>query len=83
MCLCVGVMLSNQYECDCFRDGKGGGEPADREQTAPGDQVRDMWMLICVCVGGGGTRTLSFSGAAFKTSLHSLSALCSTEMLST
>ena len=32
-------------ECDCYRDGKRSGEPADREQTAAGDQVRDTWKI--------------------------------------
>lgn len=42
VCICV---MNNRFECDCSRYGKGGGEPADREQTAPGDQVRDVWKM--------------------------------------
>lgn len=44
-------MVSNGGENPTvFRDGQGGGESADGEQTAPSDQVRDDAETVCVCV---------------------------------
>lgn len=48
---CILCAVSNGDEnLTLFRDGQGGGESADGEQTAPSDQVRDDAERVCVCV---------------------------------